>query len=114
MTMTMTLTTDRSGHAAGRRLAAPSVGWRRIAIAAATAALVATTVGLSGSGATATGSPRPVPAPAPARITADFPENANIHGCVALATRSAAIDAPRSDRANSIVGPLYADACLGA
>jgi len=51
-----------------------------------------------------------------APAVADFPEQPNGHianGCNAVVMRSAATNAPRSDRANSIVVPLLNDACFG-
>jgi hypothetical protein len=58
--------------------------------------------------------PRPMAAPAPL-AAADFPEHARVDGaCVAILTRSSAVDNARSPRAAAITSTLVEDACFGA
>src|SRR5688572_28528467 len=58
--------------------------------------------------------PRPMAAPAPL-AAADFPEHARVDGaCVAILTRSSAVDNARSPRAAAITSALLEDACFGA
>ena len=58
--------------------------------------------------------PRPMAAPAPLAV-ADFPEHAHVdRACVAILTRSSAVDNARSPRAAAITTALLEDACFGA
>lgn len=58
--------------------------------------------------------PRPMAAPVPLAM-ADFPEHARVDGaCIAILTRSSAVDDARSARAAAITSDLLADACFGA
>ena len=58
--------------------------------------------------------PRPIAAPAPLAV-ADFPEHARVgNACVAILTRSSAVDNARSPRAAAITSALLEDACFGA
>ena len=58
--------------------------------------------------------PCPIAAPAPLAVV-DFPEHARVgHGCVAILTRSSAVDNARSPRAAAITSALLEDACFGA
>lgn len=58
--------------------------------------------------------PEPRPLAAPAAAAADYPEQSRIAACWTLANQSAVLLAPRSERSSEVVGPIYADACLGA
>jgi hypothetical protein len=80
----------------------------------AAAALFASMPAMAGAPATTDGQPRPMPAPAPLAL-AEFPEHARVDGaCVAILTRSSAVDNARSERAVGITSALLADACFGA
>ena len=58
--------------------------------------------------------PRPLPAPGPL-AAADFPERAEIEGaCIAILTKSSAVDNPRSQRAADLTSALLEDACFAA
>jgi hypothetical protein len=58
--------------------------------------------------------PRPLPAPRPVAVV-DFPEHARVDSaCVAILTRSSAVDNARSERAAVITSALLEDACFGA
>ena len=58
--------------------------------------------------------PRPLPAPRPLAVV-DLPEHARVDAaCVAILTRSSAVDNGRAQHAAEITSALLADACLGA
>jgi hypothetical protein len=58
--------------------------------------------------------PRPLPAPGPLAAI-DFPAHARVDAaCVAVLTRSSAVDNGRAPRAATITTALLEDACVGA
>jgi len=95
-------------------LSAASRRTRTIAIAGSLFLLLNAAGALARNAAFDPGASKPFPVVAPGRISGDFPENSHVASCWVIANVGHSLQAPRSQRAAEVVGPLYEDACLGA